>query len=33
MYIIIIVGEWCGELRESRLEACRKSHKSEVAVT
>ena len=27
------VGEWCGELRESRLEAWIKSHKSEVAIT
>ena len=27
------VGEWDGELRGSRLEACLKSHKSEVAIT
>ena len=27
------VGEWGGELRESRLEAWMKSHKSEVAIT
>ena len=26
-------GEWDGELRESRLEAWMKSHKSEVAIT
>ena len=33
LIIIIDVGEWCRELRESRLEAWMKSHKSEVAIT
>ena len=33
MMLINSVGEWCGELRESRLEAWMKSHKSEVAIT
>ena len=29
----IIVGQWGGELRGSRLEAWKKSHKSKVAIT